>query len=84
MSRRRHTPDERPARGRPEPEPSRQPERPKQPQWGLAKSVAVALGVFVVVTLISWAVGAANLGVALGIGQVAFGLVVVALMVWAH
>ena len=84
MTRRRRTPDERPARGRPQPqpEPSRQPERSQQPQWGLGMSVAVALGVFVVVTLISWAVGAANLGVALGIGQIAFGVTIVALMVW--
>ncbi len=37
---------------------------------------------FAVVTLVAWAAGAANLGVALGIGQVAFALAVVALMVW--
>ena len=84
MSRRRPTPDERPARGRPEqqPEPTREPGQPERPQWGLGISAAIAIGVFVVVSLISWAAGAANLGVALGIGQVAFGLVLVALIVW--
>ena len=72
MSRRRRSPGERPARGRPEPEPSRAPAPPEPPRWGLGKSVGVALGVFIGVTLIAWAVGAANLGVALGIGQIAF------------
>lgn len=84
MSRRRRPPDERPARGRPQSEPSREPDPPERPRWGLGLSAAVALGVFVVVSLISWAAGAANLGVAIGIGQIAFGLVVVALMVWAR
>ena len=44
--------------------------------------MAVVLGVCGVVSLIAWAAGAANLGVALGIGQIAFGLALVALMVW--
>jgi hypothetical protein len=81
---RRRTPDERPARGRPErqPEPTQEPGPPERPRWGLGISAGVALGVFVVVTLISWAVGAANLGVALGIGQIAFGVTIGALMVW--
>jgi hypothetical protein len=35
------------------------------------------------VSLIAWAAGAANLGVAIGIGQIAFGIVIVVLMVWA-
>jgi hypothetical protein len=82
VSRRRRTPAERPARGRPEP--SRAPDPAERPRWGLGLSSAVALGVFVGVSLIAWAAGAANLGVALGIGQIAFGLVVVALMVWAR
>jgi hypothetical protein len=38
--------------------------------------------VFSVVTLVAWAAGAANLGVALGIAQIAFALAVVWLMVW--
>jgi hypothetical protein len=70
-----------PARGRPEPEPHREPP-PQRVRWGLLPTLGIALGVFAGVTLISWAAGAANLGVALGIGQVAFALVVVALMVW--
>jgi hypothetical protein len=82
VSRRRRTPDERPARGRPQPEP--EPGQPDGPRWGLGVSSAIALGVFVVVSLIAWAAGTANLGVALGIGQIAFGLVIVALMVWAR
>jgi hypothetical protein len=84
VSRRRRTPDERPARGRPQrqPEPTQEPRPPERPGWGLGISAAIALGVFVVVSLISWAAGAANLGVALGIGQVAFGVTIVALMLW--
>ena len=70
------------------PSPSRVASRTRRPsasgRWGLGPSAAVALGVFVVVSLISWVAGAANLGVAIGIGQIAFGLVVVALMVWAR
>ena len=84
MSRRRRNADARPARGRPQPqpEPTREPGPAKRPEWGLGTSMAVVLGVFVVVSLIAWAAGAANLGVALGIGQIAFGLALVALMVW--
>jgi hypothetical protein len=70
-----------PARGRPDPEPRREPP-PQRPRWGLLPSLGLAIGVFAGVTLISWAAGAANLGVALGIGQIAFAIVVVALMVW--
>ena len=55
---------------------------PERPRWGLLLTLGVAIGVFAVVTLVAWAAGAANLGVALGIGQVAFALAVVALMVW--
>jgi hypothetical protein len=72
----------RPARGRPDPGPRREPPPQRRPRWGLLPTLAVAVGVFAAVTLISWAAGAANLGVALGIGQVAFAIVVVALMVW--
>jgi hypothetical protein len=78
VSRRR--PRERP-RGRPDPEP-RRPPPPERPRWALFPSLGVAVGVFAGVTLISWAAGAANLGVALGIGQVAFAIVLVAIMVW--
>jgi hypothetical protein len=38
----------------------------------MLRDTAISLGVFVAVTLIALAAGAANLGTALGIGQVAF------------
>ena len=81
MSRRRRPVEGRPARGRPpaEERPARAPERQR---WGLLPTLGFAIGVFAVVTLIAWAAGAANLGVALGIGQVAFALAVVWLMVF--
>jgi hypothetical protein len=71
----------RPARGRPpREEPPKQP--PRRPSWSLAATLGFAIGVFAVVTLVAWAAGAANLGVALGIGQIAFAIAVVWLMVW--
>ena len=81
MSRRRRPAEGRPARGRPpaEERPARPPERQR---WSLLPTLAFAIGVFAVVTLIAWAAGAANLGVALGIGQVAFAVAVVWLMVF--
>ncbi len=81
MSRRRRPAQERPARGRPPPEEPREP-APDGPGWGLLPTLGFAIGVFAVVTLIAWAAGAANLGVALGIGQVAFALAVVWLMLF--
>jgi hypothetical protein len=42
---------------------------------------AIALAVFAVVTAIAELAGAANLGTAMGFGQIAFGLVVVWLLV---
>ena len=47
------------------------------------KQLAIALGTFAAVTAIAGAAGAANLGTALGIGQIAFALAVVALLVRA-
>ena len=81
MSRRRRPAEGRPARGRPpaEERPARPPERQR---WSFLPTLAFAIGVFAVVTLIAWAAGAANLGVALGIGQVAFAVAVVWLMVF--
>ena len=46
----------------------------------LASKVALALGVFVAAVLVAEAAGAADLGTALGIGQVAFALALVALL----
>lgn len=48
---------------------------------GLAAKIGVALGVFGIVTALAELLGAANLGTALGIGQVAFALTVGALLV---
>jgi hypothetical protein len=49
---------------------------------GLAAQLGIAAGVFAAVTLIAELAGAANLGVALGVGQIAFAITVVWLMVW--
>ena len=46
----------------------------------LLARIAVALGVFAVVSAIAELAGAANLGTALGIGQIAFALAFVALL----
>jgi hypothetical protein len=47
----------------------------------LATQVAIALGVFAAVSALAELFGAANLGTALGIGQVAFALTVAFLIV---
>lgn len=70
----------RPPRGRPQPDERPEP-APQRSRWSLAATLGFALGVFAVVTLIAWAAGAANLGVALGIGQIGFAVAVVWLMV---
>jgi hypothetical protein len=81
MSRRKRPAEGRPAQGRP-PAQERPGPAPQRQRWGLVPTLGFAIGVFAVVTLIAWAAGAANLGVALGIGQVAFALAVVWLMVF--
>ncbi len=48
--------------------------------WGLGIQVALLAVVFGVVVLVAELAGAANLGVALGIGQIAFALAVVYLL----
>jgi hypothetical protein len=47
----------------------------------LATQIAVAVGVFVLVSALAELFGAADLGTALGIGQVAFALTVAALII---
>ncbi|HEY6779420.1 MAG TPA: hypothetical protein VI111_00610 [Thermoleophilaceae bacterium] len=47
---------------------------------GLAVQIALLIGVFLVVTAIADLVGAANLGVAAAIGQIAFAATLVALL----
>ena len=48
---------------------------------GLGPQLAVLLGVFAGATLIAELAGAANLGVALGVGQVAFAIALMWLLV---
>jgi hypothetical protein len=48
--------------------------------WSLGVQIAVAVAVFAVVSLIAELAGAANLGVALGVGQVAFAMAVIYLL----
>jgi hypothetical protein len=47
----------------------------------LATQIAVVVGVFVLVSALAELFGAADLGTALGIGQVAFALTVAALII---
>jgi hypothetical protein len=44
------------------------------PAMAMAKDIAIALGAFVVATALAAALGAANFGTALGVGQVVFAL----------
>jgi hypothetical protein len=55
---------------------------PERPSMGLAAQLGISIGVFAVATLIAELAGAANLGVALGVGQIAFAITVVWLIVW--
>jgi hypothetical protein len=49
--------------------------------WNLGVQLAFLVAVFAVVVLVAELAGAANLGVALGVGQVAFAIAVVYLLV---
>ena len=49
--------------------------------WSLGIQLAFLVAVFAVVVLVAELAGAANLGVALGVGQVAFAIAVVYLLV---
>jgi hypothetical protein len=49
---------------------------------GLGVQVAFLAAVFAVVVLVAELAGAANLGVALGVGQIAFAIAVIYLLVW--
>lgn len=75
-SRRARPPAPRPRASEP-PEPA-----PERPRMGLAAQLGISLGVFALATLIAELAGAANLGVALGVGQIAFAITVVWLIVW--
>ena len=49
--------------------------------WGLGVQLALLVAVFAVVVLVAELAGAANLGVALGVGQIAFAIAVIYLLV---
>jgi hypothetical protein len=51
------------------------------PTWSLGLQLAFLAAVFAVVVLVAELAGAANLGVALGIGQIAFAIAVMYLLV---
>jgi hypothetical protein len=53
---------------------------PAAPTWGLGVQLAFLVVVFAVVVLVAELAGAANLGVALGVGQIAFAIAVVYLL----
>jgi hypothetical protein len=48
--------------------------------WGLGVQLAFLVAVFAVVVLVAELAGAANLGVALGVGQIAFAIAVIYLL----
>ena len=49
----------------------------------VVKQLAIAVGAFAVTAAVAEAAGAANLGTALGFGQIAFTLALVGLLLWA-
>jgi hypothetical protein len=56
-------------------------DRPAASGWNLGVQVAFLAAVFAVVVLVAELAGAANLGVALGVGQIAFAIAVIFLLV---
>jgi hypothetical protein len=54
--------------------------RPASSSWGLGLQLAFLVAVFAVVVLVAELAGAANLGVAFGIGQIGFAIAVVYLL----
>jgi hypothetical protein len=79
VSRRRRR-EERPARP-PTAEPP-PPPPPRRPRMSLAAQLGILVAVFAVAVLIAELAGAANLGIAFGIGQIAFALAALWLIVW--
>jgi hypothetical protein len=57
------------------------PARRAASDWGLGVQLAFLAAVFAVVVLVAELAGAANLGVALGVGQIAFAIAVIYLLV---
>jgi hypothetical protein len=54
----------------------------RRPAMSLAAQLGLLVAVFAGTTLIAELAGAANLGVALGVGQIAFAIVLVWLIAW--
>jgi uncharacterized membrane protein HdeD (DUF308 family) len=79
-SKRRRDPETARAEGRAEKAGSAASHR-SAPDWGLGVQIIFLVAVFGVVVLVAELAGAANLGVALGIGQIAFAIAVVYLLV---
>jgi hypothetical protein len=71
----------RPAGGAGRPDGERSAARSAAPTWSLGVQLAFLVAVFAVVVLVAELAGAANLGVALGIGQIAFAIAVMYLLV---
>ena len=57
------------------------PARRAASDWGLGVQLAFLAAVFAVAVLVAELAGAANLGVALGVGQIAFAIAVIYLLV---
>jgi hypothetical protein len=55
--------------------------RPTAPTWSLGVQLAFLAAVFAVVVLVAELAGAANLGVALGVGQIAFAIAAIYLLI---
>ena len=55
--------------------------RPAASDWSLGLQLAFLVAVFAIVVLVAELAGAANLGVALGVGQIAFAIAVIYLLV---
>jgi hypothetical protein len=77
-SKRRQGPQRAGARERPA---ARAASRHAASDWNLGVQLAFLVAVFAVVVLVAELAGAANLGVALGVGQVAFAIAVIYLLV---
>jgi hypothetical protein len=56
-------------------------DRSAAPTWSLGVQLALLAAVFAVAVLVAELAGAANLGVALGVGQIAFAIAVIYLLV---
>ena len=60
---------------------ARERDRAGSSRWGLPLQIGFAVAVFAIAVVIAELAGAANLGVALGIGQIAFAIAVAYLLI---